>query len=372
MSAEFQIQHYDVFRRQGAFAGWPANYGLWSWGAEILSVFAVGKMGPKGEIHELDRDHAFAPWQARSLDGGISWATEPFLGHLPGGASLSADEHLEPELKIRRRLDPVRDLAALHDPIDFLDPETIVMCARTGLSQTSVSWFYVSRSRGRDWAGPFSFNGLDMPIAARTDIVPLGRLEALFMMTTAKSDGQEGRVFCARTRDGGLSFEFIGFIGDEPPGYRIMPSSLRLPDGSIVTATRCADEDGRGWIEVFVSTNAGMSWSGPRVVGSTGTDGNPPALARLDDGRTALVYGYRDYPFGLKLRLSTDGGRSWKAGAILRADGGTSDIGYPKAVPLGGGSLLVVYYFNDGEGLERYIAASRVTLRGCFYETSAP
>ena len=38
--------------------------------------------------------------------------------------------------------------------IDFTDPEMIVMCARTGLADGAVSWFYVSRDRARTWQGP--------------------------------------------------------------------------------------------------------------------------------------------------------------------------------------------------------------------------
>lgn len=363
MCAEVHVTNHEVFRRSGAFAGWPANYGLWAWDTELLAVFAVGRIGPKGDIHELDREHPFRPCQARSLDGGVTWTAEPFHGHVPGGASLSADEHLEIEMKVRPQLDRVRDLAVPSDPLDFTDPETIVMCARTGLAKDSISWFYVSRSRGHQWEGPFAFPGLDLPVAARTDIVPLGYRQALFILTTAKTDGEEGRVFCARTQDGGQSFQAIGFIGSEPEGYRIMPSSIRLPDGAIVTATRCADRDNLGSIEVFISRDAGATWSfAGAAVENTGEGGNPPALVRLENGGLGLFYGCRDEPFGLRMRKSEDGGRSWSGEMILRADGGTADIGYPKATSSGDGTVVVVYYFNDGEGLERYIAASRVRM----------
>lgn len=361
MCAEVIAAHHEVYRRRGAFAGWPANYGLWAWGDEVLSAFAVGRVGPKGDIHELDREHPFKPCQARSLDGGRTWQTEVFNGHVPGGGSLSADEHLEIELKVRPQLDRAADLDALNEPIDFTDPETIVMCARTGLAENSVSWFYVSRSRGRSWEGPFAFARLNLPIAARTDILPLGQHVALFMLTTAKSDGHEGRVFCSRTLDGGRAFEFVGFVGDELVGHCIMPSSVVIGDGTVITATRCADHDGNGWIEVFSSIDEGRSWRKLGVaVDDTGPGGNPPALAVLSDGRLTLAYGCRNRPFGIMLRLSSDGGKSWGDGIWLRDDGGTSDIGYPKAVALDGGELLVVYYFNDGPGQERYIAASRV------------
>jgi hypothetical protein len=362
MCADFTVRNHEVFRQKGAFGGWPANYGLWAWGDEILSVFAVGRIGPKGEIHELDRQHPFKPCQARSLDGGVTWNAETFHGNVPRGASLSADEHLEIELKVRPQLARV-DLAILSDPVDFLDPETIVMCARTGLAQDSMSWFYVSRSRGHRWDGPFAFNGLGIPIAARTDIVALGQKEALFMLTAAKANGEEGRVFCARTLDGGRSFEFLGFVGDEPAGHRIMPSSVRLGDGTVLTAARCADRDGNGWIEVYGSADEGRTWEAARdCAANTGPGGIPPALTRLGDGRLALVYGCRNAPFGIRLRLSEDSGKSWNDEAMIRADGGTSDIGYPKAVLLGSGSILVAYYFNDGSGQERYIASSNVDL----------
>lgn len=309
MSVKLRISHHEVFRRRGVFAGWPANYGMWSWGDEVLSVFAVGRIGPKGEVHELDRERPFKPLQARSLDGGRTWMTEPFHGSLPGGASMSADEPLEIELKIRPQLDRAADLKPFNQCIDFLDRETVVMCARTGLGQDSVSCFYVSRSRGRQWDGPFAFSGLTLPISARTDIVPLGSLQALFMLTSAKADGQEGQVFCARTLDGGKQFEFMGFVGDEPDGHRIMPSSLKLADGRIVSATRRAGRDGSAWMETVGSTDEGRHWDRLGVaVESTGPGGNPPALMELGDGRLILAYGCRDKPFGIRLSVSETAG----------------------------------------------------------------
>lgn len=360
MSVVPEITHHIVFRRPGSFAGWPANYGLWSWGDEILAVFAVGSVGPKGEIHELDRTSPFVPTQARSTDGGMTWVTETFMARVPGGYSLSADEHLEQRLRVGRKLTP-SDLQPSPVQIDFLDPETILMCARTSLSGNAVSWFYISRTRGKSWDGPYAFTGLDLPIAARTDIVPLSASEALFMLTTTKVDGSEGRTFCARTRDGGRNFEFIGFIGDGPEGFRIMPSSQRMADGLIVTATRSKGADSeRGWIEVYVSHDEGLSWACRGVAaGDTGVEGNPPALALLSDGCLALAYGSRTRPFGLRIRTSDNAGETWSEEFVVRSDAGTLDMGYPKIVK-SGETLVVVYYFNDGPGQERYIAASRV------------
>ena len=357
------ITHADVYRMKGEFAGWPANFGLWSWGREALCVFAAGETGEGIGLHELDPDRPFVPRQARTGDGGISWKVEAFAAGTPGGPSLSSDEHLDPALRTRPRIDAARDLLELDEPIDFLDPETIVLCARTGLSGDTLSWFYISHTRGRYWNGPYPFRGLALPLAARTDIVPLGRHEALFMLTAAKRDGTEGRVVCARTRDGGRSFEELSEVGDEPPGYRIMPSSVRMEDGTIVTAVRCAaKQDSQGWIEIFASRDQGHTWSFlGTAVDDTGSGGNPPALAAAPDGRLILFYGYRNPPFGIRMRTSRDGGRTWQSEATVRDDGGTPDLGYPKVVMTDEGALLTAYYFNDGPGEERYIASSRIT-----------
>jgi hypothetical protein len=359
-----KVVHRDVFRAEGAFAGWPANYGLWSWETELVCVFALGRVGAKGEIHELDRDCPFIPCQVRSRDGGQTWIAERFPAYVPAGLSLSADEHLNAGQKTRPRLDLQRDLRELEEPIDFLDPETIIMCARTGLSKDAVSWFYVSTTRGRNWSGPYRFRGLELSVAARTDIVPLGNREALCMLTTSKSDGKEGRVFCAASLDGGQSFEFRSFLGEEPSGYQIMPSSIIMQGGEILTAVRCKGaEDDRGWIELFASIDRGKSWTRRGVgVDDTGSGGNPPALAHLGHDNLALIYGYRRPPFGIRMRISSDASRSWGAECVLRGDGGTPDLGYPRVSALNENTLLAVYYFNDGEGQERYIAASKINL----------
>ncbi|MBX5154759.1 exo-alpha-sialidase [Rhizobium lentis] len=359
---DMQFRHIEIYRRQGEFAAWPANYGLWSWGEEIVVVFARGKLGAKGELHELDRDYPFVPWQARSLDGGLTWMDEPFCGRVPGGLSLSADEHLNADLKIRPHLSVRDDLGRLDEPIDFLDPETIVMCARTDVEGDAVSWFYVSRDRCLTWQGPYRFTGLHLPISARTDIVPLGREHALFMLSTSKEDGSEGRVFCARTADGGRSFVLQGFVGPEPEGYSIMPASVALSGGAMLTLTRCMGRGGgKGWIEAFTSDDEGKTWTWKGcIVGDTGSNGNPPALGRIE-GMLLLVYGYRDPPFGIRMRMSFDDGQTWGAEKVIRGDGGTADLGYPRMVKRGEGSLLAVYYFNDGDREERYVAASIVT-----------
>jgi hypothetical protein len=237
------------------------------------------------------------------------------------------------------------------------------MCARTGLDAGSISWFYFSCDRARSWQGPYRLGDFGLPgVSARTDIVPLGRHDALFLLSAVKTDGHEGRVFAARTRDGGKSFSFESFVGEEPAGYAIMPASLRLPGGDILTLVRCSTPRGpdrKAWIDLYRSNDNGSSWSyAGRPVPNTGYGGNPPTLNRLADGRLVVVFGYRDPPFGMRARISSDDGASWSDDIVLRDDGGMADLGYPRTVVRPDGKLLAVYYYNYGADTDRFIAAS--------------
>ena len=57
-------------------------------------------------------------------------------------------------------------------------------------------------------------------------------------MQANKRDGKEGRVCALRTEDGGASWSLASYLGPEPEGYQIMPASVRLKGGAILTATR--------------------------------------------------------------------------------------------------------------------------------------
>src|SRR6218665_2452751 len=133
------IKNVEVYRRPGEFAAWPANYGLWIWGQEAVTIFVQGFRGEAENLHARDKTRPFIPVQARSLDGGETWTIERFNAFVPGSQTLSGDEHVLPELEAQPKIDIERDLRPLDEPIDFTDPETLVMCARTGLLGGAIS-----------------------------------------------------------------------------------------------------------------------------------------------------------------------------------------------------------------------------------------
>lgn len=358
------MKHVTIYREPGRYAGWPANYGMWAWGDEIVLGFTAGYPSEEGGFHARDRSKPFETLQARSADGGHTWQIAPIPARTPGNRALSADEHMEPHLWVANALDGEDQPVPHPGGVDFTHPGFALMCARTHLGAGARSWFYTSVDRCRSWQGPYSLPMFDQPgIAARTDYVVYGPSELLLFLTAAKSDGREGRVFCARTTDGGRTFRFVSWIGPEPAGFHIMPAGLRLAEGRLLCAIRCSEkppgQEKRDWIDLYESFDDGASWTlKNRPVASTGTGGSPPTLTRLQDGRLCMTYGYRDKPYGIRARLSADDGASWGEEIMLREDGGSHDLGYPRTVQLENGTIVTAYYFNDRLGDPAYMAAT--------------
>jgi hypothetical protein len=363
-----QKEHVVVYREPGKFAGWPANYGMWSWGDEIVVGFTQCTHLMRAGFHARTRELPAYPLQSRSLDGGRTWTTIPTPAPSPGGRGFSADEHMIPELRVATAIE--QGLGPLPGPcpgnIDFTGPNFAIMCARTGLGGGTRAWFYLTDDRAHTWQGPYSLPLFGQTgIEARTDVIINGPKDCLIFVTAATDDGEEGKgVLLARTTDGGQSFHFVSWVGQSEDDELIMPSSVRLDDATLLTAIRCSVRKGEfeqapTWIDLYESTDNGASFHHlNRPVPHAGSGGNPPALTRLHDGRLCLVYGYRAAPFGIRARLSEDGGKTWGEVIHLREDGGSSDIGYPRTIQRPDGTLVTTYYFNEHPDTERYIAAT--------------
>ena len=241
--------------------------------------------------------------------------------------------------------------------IDFTDPNFAMTIRMTDVS-VGPSRFYYSTDRGHNWRGPFRLPLFDQTgIAARTDYIVIGKHDCLLFLTAAKRDGEEGRPLCVRTTDGGKSWQFVAWIGDEPQGYAIMPSTVRLGPTELLSAIRCRDAD-RSWIDTYRSLDLGKSWKRDETPVSDLGEGNPPSLIRLKDGRLCLTYGYRAPPYEIRARLSSDGGRTWDPEFTIRGNGGGRDLGYPRSVQRPDGKIVTVYYFHDEPKGDRYIAAT--------------
>ena len=131
--------------------------------------------------------------------------------------------------------------------------------------------------------------------------------------------------------------------------------ALRHANGALLTAIRHGKPGFN--ITIWRSGDLGQHWT--RLSDATSNiGGNPPALVRLPDGRLCLTYGFRRKPCGVRAKLSSDEGRTWGPEIVLRADGLTGDLGYPRSVVRPDGQVLSAYYFNGPRDEDRTIQST--------------
>ncbi len=337
MSSAASVTEVVVYKEAGRFAAWPANHGIWSWGNEIVVGFKLGyyKENPLGG-HAIDREKPEVQRQARTMDGGLTWTVE-----IP--SFLENDEEPEPR-------DPVGS-------VDFSHPDLAVKF-RSGN-------YYYSLDRCRTWSGPFRMPTFGREkLLARTDYLVEGKHALTAFLAAAKDNGEEGQPLCVRTLDGGKTWGLVGWIGEQPSsdmyGYAIMPSTVQLESGAYLSMIRRGgvfDGHKRWWLEAFLSPDKGRTWymlGKPRIHNA----GNPASMITLKDGRIALTYGWRLPPYGIRAMISGDQGQTWSREFVLRHDGASWDLGYPRTVQRPDGKCVTVYYFHGHDRPERYIACT--------------
>lgn len=186
--------------------------------------------------------------------------------------------------------------------------------------------------------------------------LPGGRL---LLPVYATTTGAAYCALCLASDDRGQSFSFLSPVAQNshPKGQGFDEHSfLRLANGDIVSFHR-ATWDIHDAIWFSRSRDGGNTWQLERL---NGVIGHPTKAIRLSDSRVLMVYGYRHFPrAGVRLRLLDPECRSIVSANEfeVRSDavpadhppdqGINADFGYPDAVEIEPGLVLVVYYFPD-------------------------
>ena len=224
-----------------------------------------------------------------------------------------------------------------------------------------------SQDDGQTWNGP------DYPLSLLVEV----RQDALGQPLPAYNrgalwEGQNGKLFWSvavaedttqlrktsahllTSEDGGQSWNYSCPIARDPVVAFNETSLYQTPKGDLVAFLRTANFDGQAC--VARSTDGGRSFS---TWQSMGFLGYPLHALPLPDKRVLLTYGYRAEPYGIRARVlnaeCTDFATAPEI--ILRKDGGNGDLGYTWSVQMDDRRVLVVYYFNQADGL-RHIAGT--------------
>jgi hypothetical protein len=165
---------------------------------------------------------------------------------------------------------------------------------------------------------------------------------------------QEGCALFA-SADSGESWRYRSRIArdDEAKVAFQEPAFCAYGDTGMVCFMRTSGAGGR--LATTRSTD-GLQWSEPRLHALIGHPFHPLLLA---DGRVLLSYGYRTTPYGIRLRVLdnalADPDRAEEF--VVRDDGVCADVGYPWAVELADGNVLLVYYWTDLQGRRQILGS---------------
>lgn len=350
------LTHHIAAIEEGKFHGWPANNGAWHWGNEILVGFTQGDFA-------TDDGHNITGIQeskfARSTDGGETWSVFD-----PPNFLDDNNVKWKPKGKMR-----------LREPMDFTGDGFAMRVFATGYhgNDDPEAGFYYSEDRGATWKGPWYLGDIHrrprfegMELTPRTDYIVLGQHECLvFITANGAGDSRASRVACIRTANGGLTFDFVGWVTHDTEEYRaIMPSTVQLGEGRLLCTFRKIYNDKsilESTIDAYLSEDGGRTWRYQSTVKKIATNSNPPATVRLADGRLCCIYGDRDAQ-KVAGKYSNDDGKTWGEEFIIRENyqstDGWADMGYPRLVQRPDGKLVAMYYWADAEHPQQYIAAS--------------
>jgi len=349
------IEYFTVAAQQDRFFGWPANNGLWQWdnGREILVGFTNGNFEEQ-DGHNIGDERLTN--LARSTDGGESWTWE------------DPENFVGDEAEVKPSPGNIR----------FGHPDFALRVAATGYHGTrdKDGRFFISYDRGKNWEGPYRFNGLNedehlegMQITSRTEYRITGDHSIQVFMSARRRDIEFGnrldKPFIAESTDGGKTFQFKGWAVPWTDQFRaVMPSVVQNAEGDLVMALRRRnprDNEQPCWIDAFVSKDDGRSWSFLSKIGDAGlNNGNPPGLAILEDGRLVCCYANRTSR-KILLQISENDGASWDQEIVVRDNPFSYDMGYPQLLQNHQGDLVALYYIATEENPLSYIEAAIVS-----------
>lgn len=364
--------HRVVYRDETAFSSHPFLGGLWrvANGDLVVGFMRADCVYETGSIsHDVITMSRRQMCTIRSTDNGENWDRTSVT------PIFETPETDTPAWATNNEDGPI------HDP----DSDDLLMAMGSSpalLVPDAQAWMRISTDGGRSWRRPFK-----LPMFKLASLSGHGsfarRADGLWLagLTAASADGWHRRPVLYGSWNA-IDWTFLSFItppvrDDEMDAVRsgtprfwahryMYPRPLVLRGGRILVAVRCQrDPTGAFWTELFESVDGGRTFTFLSRVNDWGAPGH---LVEMQDGRIVCVYGYRLAPYGIRSRVSADGGRCWSGETILRDDGGSWDLGYPRAIELAPGRLLTVYYMNcaddpiQANGGVRHIASTEFTV----------
>lgn len=353
---------YDL---PGKFGGWPSVVRTPE--NELLVVFSG------------DRKHHIDPYGktllVRSKDQGRSWSEPQIINDSPlddrdPGILVCPDGSWLVSLFTSELFATWKDSVEYYGQQEVNDWQPYINCLTAELREEFLGYFTLcSTDQGDSWSALRR-----APVMApHGPIVEPATGELLFLGTLVAA----GQVYiaCHASRDQGESWYERGVLSNAhalDDIYLCEPHLVQLPDGRLLGQMRAnsADIEKRQLMQ-SISADGGRSWS---PVAATGLWGLPPHLLQHSSGVLLSSYGHRREPFGQRVALSYDAGKTWPQiltlGSICYQERTAAedvgeiyyqipDLGYPATVELADGTLYSVWYQSRPDARDALIFGCR-------------
>lgn len=225
--------------------------------------------------------------------------------------------------------------------------------------------YSISDDNGKTWRhmSPLHMEGVPTAGGVRGNIIEMPDGSLLMPFYGALRTGELSRAGLVRSDDRGETWYYYSTMAfDETCQKNYLEANIyRTESGRIVGLYRTQSDyskPGVDFEETYLNLHISVSEDGGKTFGPVeeilNCWGSSPFHAlRLQDGRVLLTYGYRREPFGIRARICngelTDIGEAKEL--VLRDDAPNGDLGYPHAILLENGEVLVSYYISAPDGI---------------------
>lgn len=290
----------------------------------------------------------------RSTDEGVTWSEARLVTTDPRGGILDMGTHTLGDGSIFLHCSNV-ELVPANPPHN-----TNGWTARRGLP------FWVrSRDDGRTWSEPERFPPLLDAVwghpATHSGVCRSGlvSVEGRLLLPSKATDNPDGSFpyfgMLRVSTDLGNTWEYGGRIVEDPEHHFSEPAIHLTPGGRLIVLYRWHPDPGRmraqPSLALVTSDDGGDTWSRWKP---TNIQGSPAHILGLRDERMLVTVGTRwEGRRGCTARVVDPEGTDLESTpeVVIRSDSIDGDCGYPWAVQLEDGRVLVVYYYVHPDGV---------------------
>ena len=361
------VEHAVVYRRENEFASHPYVRGFWETAkGHLICNFSLATVDYRGDPLKLAHiELVRSPGGRRAVtirseDRGKSWKVTNEDKHRSSNDVRAPKPGTDGKREGLTEIGPIdysnKDVLISNFNYQYMREDALIKEFYEGLQSITDApdrqvYIRVSKDAGRTWSRSvmLPLDGLYALSAVESSTVrPDGK--CLLFLNGVSKPGAGSRPLVYRSLDDGTSFHFLSYVTpiDESRygGLNLMyPRGLMLPSGRLLCTLRL-DRDWAGdmWTELYQSDDGGRTWGFLSRVTDFGAPSGP---LRLSDGRLVMVYGSRLPPSGIRAVVSEDEGATWGPEIVVRDDGGSWDVGYPRVWEASPGKIGAIYYYNS-------------------------